>query len=63
MDNKKSRKNNDDKCFQYVLTAVLNHKQIKSHPERIPKINLLLIGLIRKKYILQHIKKTGKSLN
>ena len=31
-------KNNDDKCFQYAITAALNYEQIKSHPERIPKI-------------------------
>ena len=31
-------KNNDDNCFQYALIIVLNHKQIKSHPERISKI-------------------------
>ena len=29
---------NDDNCFQYALTIALNHKQIKSHPERISKI-------------------------
>ena len=32
-------KNNDNKCFQYALTAALNHEQIKSHPERISEIN------------------------
>ena len=31
-------KNNDDNCFQYTLTVALNHKQIKSNPERISKI-------------------------
>ena len=31
-------KNNDDNCFQYALTIALNHKQIKSHPERMSKI-------------------------
>ena len=31
-------KNNDNNCFQYALTVALNHKQIKSHPERISKI-------------------------
>ena len=33
-----SSKNNDDKCFQYAITAALNHEQIKSHPDRISKI-------------------------
>ena len=33
-----SPKNNDDKCFQYALIAALNHKQIKSHPERISNL-------------------------
>ena len=31
-------KNEDDKCFQYALTVVLNHEQIKNNPERISKI-------------------------
>ena len=31
-------KNNDDNCFQYALTIALNHKQIKSHIERISEI-------------------------
>ena len=30
--------NNHKDCFQYALTVALNHKQIKSHPERISKI-------------------------
>ena len=28
----------DDRCFQYAVTVVLNHEQIKDHPERISKI-------------------------
>ena len=32
-------KTNNDNCFQYFLTAALNHKQMKCHPERISKIN------------------------
>ena len=31
-------KNNDDKCFQYVIPATLNYQNIKNDPERIPKI-------------------------
>ena len=27
-------KNNNEKCFQYAVAVALNHKQIKSHPER-----------------------------
>ena len=30
--------NNDDKCFQYVLTVALNHEQIKKDAQRITKI-------------------------
>ena len=26
-------KNKDDKCFQYSIAVILNHEQIKSHPE------------------------------
>ena len=39
--NKKSTidpKNNDDKCFQYVITLALNLNSIDNHPERISKI-------------------------
>ena len=35
-------KNNDDKCFQYALTVVLNHKQIKNHPDRISNLKLFI---------------------
>ena len=28
-------KDNDNNCFQYALTAALNYKNIKNHPERI----------------------------
>ena len=31
-------KNKDDKCFQYSITVVLNHQNIKNHPERISNI-------------------------
>ena len=34
-------KNNDDNCLQNALAIALNHKQIKSHPERISKIKLI----------------------
>ena len=28
-------RNDDGRCFQYVLTVALNYEQINSHPERI----------------------------
>ena len=31
-------KNNDNKCFQYSITAALNHQNIENHPERISNI-------------------------
>ena len=31
-------KNNDYKCFQYAVTAVLNHDKINKHPQRVSKI-------------------------
>ena len=31
-------KNNDDKCFQYALTAARNYEQIKNNPEKISNI-------------------------
>ena len=48
-------KNNDDKSFQYALTAALNYEQIKDHPERISKVKPFI-----DKY---NWKKTGKNLN
>ena len=30
-----------NKCFQYVVTVVLNYEEIKKDPQRIKKINLL----------------------
>ena len=33
---------NDNKCFQYASTGVLNYEQIKSHPERILNIKPFL---------------------
>ena len=35
-------KNYDDNCFQYALNVVLNHKQIKNHPERISNLKLFI---------------------
>ena len=34
----KNPKNNDDKCFQYVVTLALNLDNIDNHPERVSKI-------------------------
>ena len=31
-------KNKDNKCFQYSITAALNHQNIENHPERISNI-------------------------
>ena len=41
-------KNKDNKCFQYAITAALNHQKIENHPERISNINPLLINIIGK---------------
>ena len=41
LENKKAiinPKNNDDKCFQYALTAALNHQNIKKVSQRISKV-------------------------
>ena len=37
-------KNNDNKCFQYAVTVVLNHNKINKDPQRI--FNILLINII-----------------
>ena len=31
-------KNNDDNCFQYALTVVLNHQNLEKNPQRLSKI-------------------------
>ena len=68
LENKKATinpKSNDNRCFQYALTASLNHEQIKRICKEYHKLRLLLISIIEKKYIFHHIKigKTGKRLN
>ena len=35
-------KSNDYKCFQYDVIAAINHKQIKSHPERTYNLKLFI---------------------
>ena len=32
----------DNKCFQYAVTVVLNHEEIKKNPQRITKIKLFI---------------------
>ena len=31
-------KNEDNRCFEYSIVVALHHKEIKNHPERIPRI-------------------------
>ena len=50
--NKKAAKNpqnNDDNFFQYALTVALIHQHIANNPQRISKLNLLLISIIGRK--------------
>ena len=35
-------KNNDDKCFQYVISVALNYQNIEKDPQRITKIKLFI---------------------
>ena len=56
-------KNNNDNCFQYSLTVALNHKQIKSHPERISKIKPFIDQYNWKEIDFPSHSKAGKSLN
>ena len=42
-------KNNDDKCFQYALTVILDFEQIKKDPQEYQKLRLLLFNIIGKK--------------
>ena len=45
--------NNDDKCFQYAVTVVLNYKNIARDLQK----HLLLINVIGKKETFHNIKK------
>ena len=38
-------KNNDDKCFQYAITAALNYEQIKKIDKKYLILNPLLINI------------------
>ena len=41
-------KNKDNKCFQYVITAALNHENFGNHPERISNIKTFIDQYNRK---------------
>ena len=41
-------KNNDDKCIQYAIAVALNHKQVKSHTEKISNIKKSDSHLLKK---------------
>ena len=45
----KNPKNNDDKCFQYSIAAVLNVEQIETILKEHQILNHLLINTVRKK--------------
>ena len=42
-------KNNDDKCFQYAIAAVLSYKQSKVMWKEYLILNLLLINIVGRK--------------
>ena len=52
-------KNKDNKCFQYAITAALNHQKIENHPERISNIKPFIDQYNWKGIDFQ----AGKSLN
>ena len=56
-------KNNDDKCFQYAIAAVLSYKQIKSHAERISNIKPFIDQYSWKEIDFPSHKEDWKSLN
>ena len=55
-------KNYDDKCFQYAVTAALNHEQIKKDPQRISKIKPLIDQYNRKEIKFSSHKKDWNEL-
>ena len=58
-----SKNTEDNKCFQYAISAALNHQNIDHHPERISSLNPSLIIIIGKTESFHHIRKTGEKLN
>ena len=57
-------KNKDNKCFQYSITAALNHQNIENHPERISNIKPFIDGYNWEGIDFKRLKKTtGKGLN
>ena len=56
-------KNNDDKCFQYTLTAALNYQNIKNNQERISKIKNFIDQYNWKEISFPSKRKTGKGFN
>ena len=54
-------KNYDGNCFQYALTVVLNHQNIKSNPERPTKINRFINQHNRKEINFQSHKNDWKN--
>ena len=61
--NKKStinQKNNDNRCFQYAVTAVLNHEQIKKNLQRRSKIKPFIDQYNRKEIEFPSHKKDWK---
>ena len=52
------------KCFQYAITAALNHRNIVHHPERISKLKPFINNYNWKDIEFpSHSKKTGENLN
>ena len=60
--NNKSYQLKDNKCFQYAVTVVLNHEELKKDPQRITKINLLSINIKGMEKIFRHKMMIRKNL-
>ena len=45
-DSPKKQKSNNNRCFQYAVTVVLNHESIGAHPERISFYDYSIYALI-----------------
>ena len=56
-------KNNNNNCFQYVLTVALNYHNIRKDPQRISKIKPFINQYDWKEIDFPSEKKTGKGLN
>ena len=53
-------KNDDDKCFQYAVTVLLNYEKSKTTPKEYQRLFLSWISMNGKRYIFHQSQKTRR---